>query len=409
MTFVQVEPPPAVDSSTRREPPGPVQVTVVMPVRNEQQHIARTLQQVLDQRHDGFDVEVLVVDGRSTDRTREIVRCVASQRPEVRLLDNPHRLSSAARNTAVRHGRGEYFVIIDGHCEIPSQTYLSDLVNAFEVTGADCIGRPQPLDVTGATPFQAAVAAARSSWLGHHPDSFIYTHELQTVPAASVAVAYRRRVFERIGLFDERFDACEDCEFNHRVDRAGMRCVLDPRLAVKYQPRGSLRGLFKQMARYGRGRLRLARKHPASASWKSFLPAVFVLGVVAGPAFCLLAPAFWLAYFAAAGGYVAVLLAASASIGWRRRQLRLAAWLPLVFLTIHFGAGVGVLSELAIALFNRTPPPRPDETSLDRAAAPQELADFSLASRLADDVTQLDDNARRPGSARPELRRERLG
>ena len=77
------------------------------------------------------------------------------------------------------------------------------------------------------------------------------------MPPHSVAIAYRRGVFEKVGLFDERFDACEDVEFNHRVARAGLRCWFTPRVGVHYYPRSSLSGLFRQMVRYGRGRVRL--------------------------------------------------------------------------------------------------------------------------------------------------------
>ena len=80
------------------------------------------------------------------------------------------------------------------------------------------------------------------------------------VPPQSVAIAYRREVFDRIGLFDERFDACEDVEFNQRADEAGLTCFFTPRVAVHYHPRSTLSGLFRQMARYGRGRVRLARR-----------------------------------------------------------------------------------------------------------------------------------------------------
>ena len=81
-------------------------------------------------------------------------------------------------------------MIIDGHCEIPSPTYLVDLVRAFERTGADCLGRPQPLDVTHASNLQKAIAAARNSRLGHHPDSFIYSKVEIPVPAISVCLLY---------------------------------------------------------------------------------------------------------------------------------------------------------------------------------------------------------------------------
>ena len=158
----------------------------------------------------------------------------------------------------MRHGRGDFFVLVDGHCDIGDRDYIRNVVSAFERSGADCLGRPQPLEIAGASPVQEAIATAPRSWLGHNPSSFIFAAEERFVAASSVAIAYRRSVFEKVGFFDERFDACEDVEFNTRIDRAGLKCFFTPRIAVRYHPRGTMPGLVYQMTRYGRGRLRLA-------------------------------------------------------------------------------------------------------------------------------------------------------
>ena len=317
-----------------------------MPVRNEARHIARTLDQLLDQQSDdGIAVEILVMDGRSTDNTREIVAEYSQRHSQVRLLDNPGLLSSSARNLAIEQSQGEYLVIIDGHCEIPSRTYFQDLVQAFEKTKAACLGRPQPLDVTAATTIQKAIAAARSSPLGHHPDSFIYSADELEVPAGSVAIAYRRDVFDRVGKFDSNFDACEDYELNHRIDRAGMKCYLVPKLAVRYYPRDSLGGLFRQLARYGRGRVRMWRKHPESFSLMAFVPAAFYAGVLIGPLICAFMPVLWYVYGAIVGLYLTVVLLASVSSALKEKNLALLPWLPVVFLGVHLGSAWGVISE----------------------------------------------------------------
>ncbi len=307
----------------------------------------------------------LVVDGRSTDGTRAIAGSLAAVHPQVRVLDNPGRLSSAARNVGVRQARGELIVIVDGHCELDGRDHLRNLAGAFRRSGADCLGRPQPLDVTGASALQRAIAAARSSWLGHHPDSFIYASDERFVPAKSVAVAYRRGVFDRVGGFDERFDACEDVELNHRIDRAGLRCFFTPAVRVRYFPRSSLRGLFRQMARYGRGRVRLLRKHPETFSAGAFIPAAWLVGLLAGPLLALAWPPLWWAYIAGVTLYLAAVLTTSAAIAARRREPRLLGWFPPVFAAIHVGAAWGVLDEL---LFGRRPSPGDDPTATEGPA-----------------------------------------
>jgi succinoglycan biosynthesis protein ExoA len=321
-------------------------ITIIVPVRNEARFIARTIEQLVAQDYPGDRFEVLVVDGRSDDQTRAIAESLAADHPQVRVLDNPRRLSSAARNIGVRQARGELIAIVDGHCELEGCDYLRNLADAFRRSGADCLGRPQPLDVTGSSALQEAIAAARSSRLGHHPDSFIYSNTEQFVPAKSVAVAYRRAVFDRVGGFDERFDACEDVELNHRIDRAGLKCFFTPAVRVRYFPRSDLGGLFHQMARYGRGRVRLLRKHPETFSLGGFTPAAWLAGLMAGPAAGLGWSPLWWVYGSTIVVYLAIVLATSAAIAVRRHQPRLLGWLPLVFLTIHAGSGWGVLAEL---------------------------------------------------------------
>ena len=326
-------------------------ISVVIPVRNEARFIENTLEQLLAQDYPADRFELIVVDGESTDGTPTLVAPFAERYINVKLLSNPKRLSSAARNIGIRIAKGDVIVIVDGHCELNDDQYLTKLADAFDRSAADCIGRPQPLDVTGATPLQRAIAAARSSRLGHHPASFVYSSQEQWVPAKSVAVAYHRSVFEKIGWFDETFDACEDVEFNHRLDRARLQCLFVPRIAVRYRPRSSLTDLFKQLVRYGRGRVRLLRKHSDTLDVKTLIPALFVLGAVLGAAMLPLSP--WLAgcYLVGMSSYVAILSASSTVIAIGHRDVAILPWLPAVFLTIHTSCGVGLILEIA----NRSP------------------------------------------------------
>ena len=320
-------------------------ISVIVPVRNEGRRIESTLRQLLAQEYDSGKWEILVVDGESTDDTVEQVRKITADHPRVRLLHNPKRLSSVARNIGIQHARGEVMLLVDGHCELENRLLLKNVSEAFLRSGADCLGRPQPLEISGGTPLQQAVALARSSRLGHHPESFIYADRECFAPAKSVAIAYRREVFEKLGYFDERFDACEDVEFNHRIDKAGLKCFFTPSIQVRYHPRTNLRGLFKQLVRYGRGRVRLLRKHPETFSPGSFLPALFWSGVLFGWTGGFLWPVLWPAYFGVLGLYAAAIIAGSLQISFARKRVRLLPLLPVILVTIHLASATGVLLE----------------------------------------------------------------
>lgn len=320
-------------------------ISVIIPVRNESRHIGDVLDRLLKQDYDPAKFEILVIDGLSEDDTKEIVRQYMDRHDNVRLFDNSKRLSSAARNVGVQQARGEVVLIVDGHCLIDHREMLKNVDAAFESTGVDCLGRPQPLEMQHATTLQWAIATARRSPLGHHPDSFIYSGRAQPSPAISVAVAYRKNVFDKVGMFDDRFDACEDVELNHRIDKAGLRCYFDPAIAVRYVPRGTLSGLFHQMCRYGRGRMRLCRKHPETFSLKSFGLGFFVLGVLVGLPLCFIDRTLCLFYLGVILLYLLAVCGESVRLAAMSRRWSILPYLPWVFFVIHFGFGYGILRE----------------------------------------------------------------
>jgi succinoglycan biosynthesis protein ExoA len=323
-------------------------ISIVLPVRNEGQTIERVLRELLLQDYDPNRFEIIVADGLSTDSTRDVVTSLCREHGNLKLLDNSKRLASAGRNVGVSAALGDIILIVDGHCDVGAPDYLTRLAEAFARSEADCIGRPQPLDIPGAAALQRAIASARSSWLGHHPDSYSYSSTERFVRPQSVAVAYRRAVIDAVGPFDEDFDACEDVEFNTRVERVGFRCFLSPQLRIRYHPRTTLVGLFRQLARYGRGRMRLLRKHPESFGWSCFVPLILVLGIVIGPGLAWFGPAGSAVYLTGLGAYLAIVLTMSLALAVKSKDIAASAWLPLVFITIHFAAGVGVLQECAL-------------------------------------------------------------
>ncbi len=330
-------------------------ISVILPVRNEARCIGRLLDQLLRQSYPAECYEILVVDGRSTDVTREVVQAKAKgSAVSIRVVDNPGIRSGAGRNAGVTVATGEIILFIDGHCEIPSARLLEDTALLLKETGADCLCRPQPLIAFSPRGVSRVIADARASTLGHGRDSLIYdmTHTGFVHPASSGAT-YRRAIFDRVGIYDESFDACEDVEFNTRVAAAGYKAYTDPRLAVYYEPRRSFRGLLHQMMRYGVGRVRLARKHPGSASLSQWAPAVLLAVLAVGAASSLVAilAARWVVIALAAALaapfalFLLLTVAASLDLG-RRHGWRHAALGPIAYFSVYVGLGAGMWAEL---------------------------------------------------------------
>ena len=181
------------DVPSRTESALPV-ISVILPVRNEEAYVEQTLQMLLDQEYPRERFEILVVDGMSDDSTRQIVSRFVQAGCPVRLLDNPQQWSSSGRNVGIRQARGDIIVIVDGHCELRNRQHLAHLADAFQRTGADVVGRPQPISTAQASRLQNAIAAARSSPLGHHPDSY---HLLRRKTSSFLLRAWVRPIVER--------------------------------------------------------------------------------------------------------------------------------------------------------------------------------------------------------------------
>jgi succinoglycan biosynthesis protein ExoA len=321
-------------------------ISVIVPIRNEAPCIEGTLRTLLTQDFPRAEFEVIVADGASTDETVPIVRRLQDEFANLRLVFNAGRLSSSGRNTALRHATRDVVLVVDGHCHISDRNYLRNISTAFDASGADSLGRPQPLDVPDPTPFQRAVSLARSSRLGHNPGSDIYSDEPKFVPPQSTAVAYTRSVFHRVGLFDEAFDACEDVEFNERVHAAGLTCYFTQAAKVVYEPRKSLGALFLQLSRYGLGRAKLAFKHSRSLTLAALVPPVWLAWLFVGALLGLFVPFIGWTWLASVALYLAVLMATALVLG-RGEPLGVLVRLPAVFAAIHFGFAWGFWKEVA--------------------------------------------------------------
>lgn len=320
--------------------------SIVLPVRNEERFIATTLGYVQNQDYPRDKVEIIVIDGQSDDATARIVRELQCQDPRIHLLSNPRRLSSAARNIGARAARGEIITFIDGHTYIDNNQLLKNIAELMRSRKVSVLSRPQFLETPENDFFQRAVALARRSAFGHGLDSTIYSSRDIYVNPTSSGASYKKEIFEKVGYFDETFDAAEDVEFNYRNFLNGYQSYTSLRLAVYYYPRQDLRSLFHQMKRYGIGRFRLAKKHREAISSGSLMPALFVAGVPAALLAVLLLPGGWrwlpaLPYLL----YVLANLSSSAVIAARCGWLYMRI-LPAIYWVIHWGLGWGFLSEL---------------------------------------------------------------
>lgn len=263
-----------------------IYISIVVPIRNEQNYILQTLDSLINQEYPEDKYEIIVVDGMSTDNTCRVVRNYINTHKEknIYLLKNPRKLSSCARNTGVKTAKGRLIAVIDGHVFIPNNQLFKNMEEIKESKSAYCLARPAPLDVPGLKSGTAYwIAQARKTWLGHSQNSYIYSDYEGFANPVSSGFAYDKSVFKKVGYFDESFDAAEDVEFHFRLFMAGIEAYTSPRLLIYSYPRESLLALFKQQVRYGIGRAKFVIKHKNGFTKETPIPSLILLFLVSSP------------------------------------------------------------------------------------------------------------------------------
>ncbi len=320
-------------------------ITVVVPIRNEERYIARTIDFLLKQDYPEDKVEILVGVGDSNDNTVAVVKEIEAREPRVKYFHNPVGLSSGARALGAEMATGEIVLYVDGHVWIESNDILKSIPRLMREKDVEILSRPQFLDTPENDFFQKAAALARKSAIGHGLDSTIYTTDDKYVDPSSSGAVYKKSVFEKVGNFDTRFDACEDFEFNFRCSKAGFKSFTSMDLAVFYYPRNSLGALFKQMKRYGVGRFRLAQKHPSSLGLGTLIPFLFTIGVPLLALLSLYSHSFFYLFLIAVIPYILGIGISSIIIA-AKHGMKYLFVLPPIYIAIHVGLGWGFLIEM---------------------------------------------------------------
>jgi succinoglycan biosynthesis protein ExoA len=328
-------------------------VSLILPIRNEAAYIERCIEAVFAQDYPADRMEILIVDGMSIDGTREMVKqIIAGQRKDYRhdsvslppspviFLDNPGRIVPTGLNIALRRAKGEIVILVGGHCEIVSN-YVLRCVELLAETSADCVGGP--MVTVGERSAAHVIALAQSSRFGVGGAAF-RTGKRKGCYVDTVAFgAYRRKVFDCIGGFDEELIRNQDDEFNFRLKQAGGKIWLDPSIRCVYYSRASFGKLWRQYFQYGLYKVRLIQKRGAVPSVRHLIPGGFVLGLLAsfGLALGMSQPIFALSV---AGPYV--LACIMASLWTSRRAWHTLPMLPLAFSTLHISYGMGFVLGL---------------------------------------------------------------
>ena len=323
-----------------------VQLSVIIPCRNESKYIANCIESIVNQDYPKSDMEVYLVDGMSTDGTRDIIADYCAKYDYIRLIDNPMHYVPYALNLGIEKAVGEMIMRLDVHTTYDAN-YISVLVRKLKELDADNVGCVCRTDVLSKTPKSLAIKAVLSSRFGVGNSDFrtgvANVQMVDTVPFG----CYKRSVFDKYGLFDERLVRNQDIEFNKRIVNGGGSIYLIPQALCTYYARDTFRAMSRNSYSNGRWNILTVKitKRFSSLSLRHFVPMLFVLSLICPLALMPVDLRFGLLSAASACAYILLTLFMCANISAQGKWLKIK-YLFAAFAMLHLSYGTGSLVGL---------------------------------------------------------------
>ncbi|MBR2232388.1 MAG: glycosyltransferase family 2 protein [Prevotella sp.] len=328
-------------------------ISVVCPIYNEEKYIAKCIDSILEQDFPHDNMEVLFVDGMSSDRTREIVLEYTEKYKFIRLLDNPHRTSPYAMNIGIENATGDTIFRMDAHAQYPNN-YLSELYQIFqELPNAENVGGVCETLPCNDTNEAYAIAEVLSNSFGMG-NSYFRTgvseiRKVDTVPFG----CFHKSLFKRIGLYDTDLDRNQDDELNGRIIRNGGSIYIIPSIKIKYFARDKMGKVRKMFYQYGLYKPLVNKKLGAPATLRQFVPVLFLLGIVLGAVACYFWPTFRWIYLALACLYMLICFSIGIRNAVKHKRPSLAILIPYALFNTHISYGWGYLHGIFKILFKQ--------------------------------------------------------
>ena len=264
-------------------------ITVGVIAYNEKNSMGSLLKDICKQTYDHKKIEVILVDSNSTDNTKVIMETFKKNNQDdfygVQVLSNPKKTQPCGWNVVLTNYNGDAVVRIDAHASIPSD-FIQKNVDTL-LSGENICGGFRPNIIDERTPWKETLNLVETSMFG----SSIAPYRRQqgkTYVNSLFHGAYRRRVFDKVGLFNENLVRTEDNEIHYRMKKAGFKICFNPEIISYQHTRNNLKGMIKQ--KYGNGRwigLTLSVA-PKCLSYYHFVPFLFVVALIFCSIFALL-------------------------------------------------------------------------------------------------------------------------
>ena len=319
-----------------------MKISFIVVAYNAAGSLGALLEDLLAQTIPHEQIEALLVDSASTDATRAIMLDFAKATPfEVKVLDNPKRWLASGINVALAAATGDAIIRLDAHARIPKD-FLENNLRAL-ARGEDIVGGC----VLGGAPsgaWESVLRTVDTSRFCGGAAPFRNGGEARYVDTLAYAL-YRREVYDKVGLYDERLRRTEDNDMHYRMRKAGYRFYFSPDIVSYHAARATMRGQLRQKWGNGYWIGRTMRIQPRCFAPRHLIPALFVLALLC----CLLLLPFsaW-PLLLLLSAYLAcdLVFAARGALSQETGRLLALLTLPFLFPAVHVVYGVGTLAGL---------------------------------------------------------------
>ena len=312
-----------------------------MPIKNEVLTIEKALDSIAEQTYPTENIEIIVVDGNSTDGTAEIVRERMRWDNRITLLIVQCNCP-AAMNLGIRHSRGNIVAKIDGHGYMEACFIDTGVRYLLEDSDCSCVGgRIIPL---GPSRVASSNMHARFSWFGVGPGIYTERPAIREVDTVQCGMYVKTHLL-KVGAFDPMLQFGEDEEANYRLVRSGFKIVFHPGMKFYYYVRPSFAALFRQYHSYGVARVKVLRKHPRFFRIKHVIPSAVAITLAAGIFMPLMSEQLLVAVVSIISFYVLFVACGSIRTGIKKRFFYFH-YIAVSLMMLHLGYGAGMIREI---------------------------------------------------------------
>lgn len=298
-------------------------VSIVIVCRNEEKFIASCLDSFLEQDYPKDKMEILVVDGMSQDKTRKIVSEYSEKNFFVKIIDNLNKVTPFAFNLGIKNSNGDVIFLAGAHAKYSEQFILKSVQNLYEYN-ADVVGGALKTISKKNTLWSKAIALSLSSSFGAGNAAFRIGVDKPTFVDTVFGGGYRKEIFDKVGLFNEKLVRSQDMEFSQRLKKVGVKILLVPDIVAYYYPKDTLLGFLKHNFKDGIWAVYPLKFVKIPFKLRHYIPLIF---------FLTLPISIW--------PYTPAVLFFSWRIASREKDIKLLFALPIVFFVRHFAYGAG--------------------------------------------------------------------